>query len=187
VSSTSAVVRRRISGATVVAVVAGCGLLLVRPVLRNGPAPRASLAAVYLVLLVAGVLLRPRTGRLFPMRHAVPALAIGVGAFALGRIVAGGRPPLWVGEAVVLDVFAAVAEEAFFRRFVYDALLPAGDAAAGAGAAVLFALVHVAVYGWWVVPLDLAAGLVLSWQRSYTGSWGVPAVTHVAANMLMRL
>ena len=183
----AALVERRIGGETAVAVVAGCALLLARPALRDGPAPRLSLAVVYLALLVAGVLLRPRAGRLFPSDHAAPALTVGLGAFALGRVVAGGRPASWVAGAVVLDIFAAVAEEAFFRRFVYDALLPAGDVVAGTGAAVLFALVHVAVYGWWVVPLDLAAGLVLSWQRAYTGSWGVPAVTHVAANALMRL
>jgi membrane protease YdiL (CAAX protease family) len=183
----AALVDRRIGSGTAVAVAVGCALLLVRPALRDGPAPRLSLAVVYLVLLVAGVLLRPRVGRLFPSDHAVPALAVGLGAFAVGRVVAGGRPPSWVAGAVALDVFAAVAEEAFFRRFVYDALLPAGDVVAGTGAAVLFALVHVAVYGWWVVPLDLAAGLVLSWQRASTGSWGVPAVTHVAANVLMRL
>jgi membrane protease YdiL (CAAX protease family) len=183
----AALVERRIGGEAAAAVVAGCALLLARPALREGPAPRLSLAVVYLVLLVAGVLLRPHAGRLFPSDHAVPALAVGLGAFALGRVVAGGRPPSWVAGAVALDLFAAVAEEAFFRRFVYDALLPAGDVVAGTGAAVLFALVHVAVYGWWVVPLDLAAGLVLSWQRASTGSWGVPAVTHVVANVLMRL
>jgi membrane protease YdiL (CAAX protease family) len=183
----AALVERRLGGETAAAVVAGCALLLARPALRDGPAPRLSLALVYLALLVAGVLLRPRAGRLFPSERAVPALIVGIGAFAVGRVVAGGRPPSWVAGAVALDLFAAVAEEAFFRRFVYDALLPAGDVAAGTGAAVLFALVHVAVYGWWVVPLDLAAGLVLSWQRASTGSWGVPAVTHVAANVLMRL
>jgi membrane protease YdiL (CAAX protease family) len=183
----AALVERRINGATALAVVVGCLLLVARPVLRNSPAPRLSLAALYLVLLVAGVVLRPRRGRLRPTGGAVPALAVGLSAFALGRVVVGGRPPVWVADAVALDVFAAVAEEAFFRRFVYDALLPAGDAIAGAGSALLFALVHVAVYGWWVVPLDVAAGLVLSWQRSYTRSWGVPAITHAAANVLMRL
>lgn len=50
---------------------------------------------------------------------------------------------------------------------------------------MLFAVVHVTVYGAWVLPLDLAAGLVLSWQRWATGSWGVPAVTHVVANLLV--
>jgi membrane protease YdiL (CAAX protease family) len=82
---------------------------------------------------------------------------------------------------------AAVAEEAFFRRFVYDALLPGGATLAVVGSALLFALAHVTVYGWWVLPIDLAAGFVLSWQRWATGSWKVPAVTHVLANLLVVL
>jgi hypothetical protein len=36
-----------------------------------------------------------------------------------------------------------------------------------------------------VLPIDLAAGLVLSWQRWASGSWRVPAVTHVLANVLV--
>jgi membrane protease YdiL (CAAX protease family) len=54
-----------------------------------------------------------------------------------------------------------------------------------AGSAVLFAVVHVGVYGVWVLPLDVAAGLVLGWQRWATGSWAVPAATHVVANLVM--
>jgi len=35
-----------------------------------------------------------------------------------------------------------------------------------------------------VFPVDLGAGLLLSWQRWAGGSWGVPAATHAAANLL---
>ena len=80
-----------------------------------------------------------------------------------------------------------MAEEAFFRRLVYGALLAAGPVAAVVGSAVLFAAVHVTVYGVWVLPLDLAAGLLFGWQRQATGSWTVPAVTHAAANLLVVL
>jgi hypothetical protein len=38
-----------------------------------------------------------------------------------------------------------------------------------------------------VLPLDLAAGLLLGWQRATTGSWAAPAVTHVVANLLVVL
>ena len=55
------------------------------------------------------------------------------------------------------------------------------------GSALLFAAVHVTVYGLWVLPLDLAAGLLLGWQRQVTGSWAVPAVTHALANLLVVL
>src|SRR5205823_5479001 len=105
--------------------------------------------------------------------------------FALGRLVGGGEPisPL-TGRVLALNTLAAVAEEAFFRRLVYGALLRQGAAVAVVGSAVLFALVHVSVYGAWVLPIDLAAGVVLSWQRWASGSWWAPALTHVVANIL---
>ena len=66
-------------------------------------------------------------------------------------------------------------------------LRPGGVALAVGGSAVLFAIAHVTVYGWWVLPIDLAAGLVLGWQRWASGTWAVPAVTHVFANLLVVL
>lgn len=112
--------------------------------------------------------------------------AVGVAAFALGRVIGGGHPPVpFAARFIVLNTLAAVAEEAFFRRLLYGALERHGAALAVAGSTILFALVHVTVYGWWVLPIDLAAGLVLSWQRWATGSWTVPAVTHVVANVLV--
>jgi len=118
----------------------------------------------------------------------VAVLGVGIAAFLLGRLVGGGHAPQPLALRVVaLGTLAAIAEEVFFRHFVYDALLPSGAAAAVVGSALLFALVHVTVYGWWVLPIDVAAGLVLSWQRWATGSWKVPAVTHVLANLLVVL
>ena len=172
-----------------VAVASGCLLLGLRPVLlRDGAHPTAALTAIF-VLLLAGGLLWPRRAAVPAGAAAVlPALAVGVGAFALGRAVGGGHAPQPLAlRVVLLSSLAAVAEEAFFRRFVYDALLPGGAALAVVGSAALFALVHVTVYGWWVLPIDAAAGLVLSWQRWATGSWKVPAVTHVLANLLVVL
>jgi membrane protease YdiL (CAAX protease family) len=54
-----------------------------------------------------------------------------------------------------------------------------------AGSALLFGLVHVTVYGWWALPIDLAAGLILSWQRLASGTWAIPAMTHVLADLLV--
>jgi membrane protease YdiL (CAAX protease family) len=84
-------------------------------------------------------------------------------------------------------IAAAVAEEAFFRRLAYGALLRWGVPAAIAGSAFTFAIVHVVVWGWRAFPVDLAAGVLLAWQRWVTGSWTAPAITHVAANVLMLL
>ena len=119
----------------------------------------------------------------------VPVLVIGLVAFAAGRVIGGGHPLLpATATAIGLNTLAAVAEEAFFRRLLFGLIADRrGDIAAIAATAIVFALIHVPVYGWWVVPIDAAAGLVLGWQRSATGSWLVPAVTHAAANLLVVL
>ena len=128
----------------------------------------------------------PRPARL---SVSLGVLAIGGVGFALGRAVVDvPRGPSALAMAIGLTALAAVAEEAFFRRYLYG-LLDArwGTGLAVAITAVLFALVHVTVWGWWVLPLDLAAGLLLSWQRAATGRWSVPAATHVLANTLALL
>lgn len=176
--------------AAIVAGAAGCSLLVARPLLlRDGAHPTATLTALFVVLLTCG-LLWPRqssAGQVAAVA-ALPVLLVGVGAFVLGRLVGGGHAPQPLALRVVaLGSLAAVAEEVFFRHFVFDTIRPGGELVAVAGSAVLFALVHVTVYGWWVLPIDLAAGFVLSWQRWATGSWKVPAVTHVLANLLVVL
>jgi membrane protease YdiL (CAAX protease family) len=120
------------------------------------------------------------------------ALAAGLAAFGLGTLVASfaagsGGAARWAplsATAVVSVAVAGVAEEAFFRRLVYGALLPLGAVAAVGGAGALFALVHIPLYGVETLPLNLGAGLVLGWQRWSTGDWTVPAVTHAAANLM---
>jgi membrane protease YdiL (CAAX protease family) len=185
VSEQSEVTLRRPGGAVVVGA-GGCVLLALRPVLlRDGAHPALTLTVLFVALLGAG-LLWPRRASLTPTSNALPVLALGLAAFALGRLVGGGHAlqPFAV-RVVALSTLAAVAEEEFFRRLVFDALLPAGAGVAVVGSAVLFAVVHVTVYGMWVLPIDLAAGLVLSWQRWASGSWRVPALTHVVANLLV--
>jgi membrane protease YdiL (CAAX protease family) len=87
--------------------------------------------------------------------------------------------------AVVAGSVAAVAEEAFFRMFLYGWLSRWGAPVAVLGSAVAFAAVHVPLYGLAAFPIDLGAGLLLGWQRWATGGWSAPAVTHVVANLLM--
>jgi membrane protease YdiL (CAAX protease family) len=174
-----------------VAVGVGLAALLARPWFLPVGVAVGWRVAFFVALGVAG-LSGPSTqaaARRAGWATSTAALVVGVVAFALGRglvDVPGGRGSL--GVAVALNALAAVAEEAFFRRHLYALIeAPAGMAAAVVGTAVAFALVHVTVWGWWVLPLDLAAGLVLSWQRAATGRWSVPAVTHVLANTLALL
>lgn len=169
----------------------GTALLVARPWVVPLAADRRAL----LILLFASVgavgawwpLAEDTTGRsdaAGPLPAAV-ALVAGAGAFAAGRLVMGGEAAVAFSAGwVALNTLAAVCEEAFFRRLVYGALQPGGAAVAVAGSAALFAVAHVTVWGAWVLPLDLAGGLVLSWQRWASGRWSVPAVTHVLANLL---
>jgi membrane protease YdiL (CAAX protease family) len=169
----------------VLVVAAGCGALTARPLLIGvgGAGPAPVLTTLFLTLLLAGRASAP------PLAGRAAVLAVGVGAFLVGRVLVAGSPaaPTATAFLVGLNTLAAVAEEAFFRRLVYGALLAGGPGLALWGSAVLFAAVHVTVYGLWVLPLDFAAGLVLGWQRQATGSWAVPAVTHVVANLLVVL
>jgi len=94
-------------------------------------------------------------------------------------------PELRFGAAgIMAGVVAAVAEEVFFRRFLYGWLSRWGTSAAIVGSAVAFAVVHVPLYGAAALPVDLGAGLLLGWQRWATGGWTAPALTHVVANLL---
>ena len=173
----------------VVAVVAlGCGLLTARPLLVGVGGPGPVLTALFVGLLVVGVLW-PAGAEDAPHQRSLPVLLLGMGAFALGRVLTGGSPAVAAATPFVVGIntLAAVAEEAFFRRLAYGALLAGGPTAALVGSSLLFAAVHVTVYGLWVLPLDLAAGLLLGWQRQATGSWAVPAVTHAFANLLVVL
>lgn len=168
---------------------AGYGALLARPALLPGGAdPTARLVVLFGLLgLVGAVWPVPADGRgRGPQPAAAFALLVGSAAFVAGWFGTGGPAgahPLFF-RALVLNALAAVAEEAFFRRFLYGVLAGHGTAVAVVGSAVAFAVAHVTVWGLWVLPLDLAAGLLLSWQRAASGRWSVPAVTHVLANAL---
>lgn len=80
--------------------------------------------------------------------------------------------------------FVAIAEEVFLRGALYDAVATAANSnAALAVGAIAFALLHVPLYGWHVLPLDLAVGLVLGELRRLAGTAAAPAVTHVMADL----
>jgi membrane protease YdiL (CAAX protease family) len=174
-------------------VAAGCAALTARPLLLDiaGGRPALVLTLLFVSLLAVSVLWPSPAGgaEATPSRTVLAVLALGVGAFVVGRLLVVGSPPPASATAllVALNTLAAVAEEAFFRRLVYGALLAGGPSVAVVGSAVLFAAVHVTVYGAWVLPLDLAAGLLFGWQRHATGSWVVPAATHAVANLLVVL
>jgi hypothetical protein len=169
---------------------AGCAALASRPALVSVAShPTLALASLYAALLVVGTRIRVagRSGTATgTARTNALAYALGLLAFVLGRLIGGGHPASRLTLlAIVLNTLAAVAEEAWFRRLCFGIAEPAGATYAVVTSAALFALVHLAIYGPGVLPLDFAVGLLLGWQRVTTGSWTVPAWTHAIANLLV--
>ena len=123
------------------------------------------------------------------VRWAAVTLA-GTAAFAAGRALAPHPVPhlaAWSAFTVAPPLVASVAEEAFFRRWLYGWAAAWGPGAAVVGTAAAFALVHLPAYGPQALPVDFAAGLVFGWQRLATGGWTASAATHAAANALQML
>jgi membrane protease YdiL (CAAX protease family) len=87
---------------------------------------------------------------------------------------------VWVGVTVIV----AVGEEAILRGTLFDALTrTAGLPVAVAITSVAFALIHVPLYGWHVVPLDLGVGLWLAGLRLASGGVAAPAIAHALADL----
>jgi membrane protease YdiL (CAAX protease family) len=167
------------------AILVAAGLLTVSlRIYAIGTSAATSLVvAIFVVLAV--VSLAPAAGSAMARLPTSIVLALGIAAFIGATTVTGHGPPIPHGVgAVAFGVGAAVSEELFFRRLVYGWLERVHPAAAIVGSALLFALVHVPLYGLPVFWVDLGAGLVFSWQRSASGGWGASAATHAFANIL---
>lgn len=84
----------------------------------------------------------------------------------------------------IIVSLVALAEEAFLRGTLFATLMEwKGEKAALLISALLFALLHVPLYGWHVVPLDFAVGLWLGSLRLISGTYVAPAVTHIGADL----
>ncbi len=81
-------------------------------------------------------------------------------------------------------VLVAVGEEVVLRGVLFDALDERrGAIVAILGTSVAFALIHVPVYGWHVVPLDFGVGLWLAGLRLLSRGVAAPAVAHAIADL----
>lgn len=148
-------------------------------------------AGVAFAVLVAAVAALTRSGR--AGARSVVAAPVGVlGALVLCvpaavRHADGALPSAgWSGYVPwALGVIAvAVAEEALLRGSLYAALEHrAGTAAAIAATSCGFAALHVPLYGWSVVPLDLAVGVWLGVLRAVSGSVAAPGLAHALADL----
>ena len=93
------------------------------------------------------------------------------------------QPATGFASWAVVVALVAAAEEVFLRGALYDALVRAsGPLVAVVIGAAAFAALHVPLYGWRVVPLDFAVGVVLGELRRSTGTPLAPGVAHVGAD-----
>ena len=139
---------------------------------------------VVALLAAAGVVLaQPATRERADRTRWLTITTAGIAACAVVRFALPGVPVRTTLLGIVASIAAAVGEEIVFRRGLYGALERWGPLVAVVVSALAFGLVHVPMYGWAVVPVDVGAGLVFGWQRWASGNWTSPAVAHVAANL----
>jgi len=99
------------------------------------------------------------------------------------RAVIGMRPDPFLAW-VAVTALVVTAEEALLRGALLSSLDAAGGpAVAVVGSSIAFALMHVPVYGWGVVPLDLAARAFLAGLRYLTGGTAAPTMAHLLADL----
>lgn len=164
-------------------VAAVCLRVSLAGVQRATSVPAGLVFAAVLVAASALCRARPRLSR--------RAAAVGVAGAVLLVVpawlhvgIASVRPQGSFAAWAALTTVVAGAEEAFLRGALFDAVTRwRGTDAAVVVGAVAFALLHVPMYGWHVLPVDLAVGVALGALRLVAGSWAAPAIAHVGADL----
>jgi membrane protease YdiL (CAAX protease family) len=165
-------------------VVAGLLALLIRPYALGAASATPLFVAVIGSLGILS-LLAPAGSAAAPRLATPTVLAMGALAVLATTLVVGGGIPLPHGPlSLALSCGAALSEELFFRRMLYGSLERFHPLLAILGSAIVFAAVHIPLYGGAVFWVDLGAGLLFSWQRWASGGWGASAATHAMANLL---
>jgi membrane protease YdiL (CAAX protease family) len=112
-------------------------------------------------------------------------LVAGPAAMASGSAPVSGASPAHVGLWLVVVSAVAGAEEALLRGALWERVAESySPGLALAVSTVVFALMHVPLYGWRALPLDLGVGLLLGGLRAWTGGVGAPAVAHALADVV---
>jgi len=150
--------------------------------------PAAVVFAAALLALVNAAGWRARRGR-------APDVAVGAAGAVLlmgAWLASGGHLALSAPQhaadlaAWSLVVTAvAVTEEVALRGALFTAVSRwHGATSALLVTSMVFALIHVPLYGWQAVPLDCAVGLFLGGLRVLTGGVTAPAVAHALTDLL---
>jgi len=111
-----------------------------------------------------------------------------VGLALTSRLAPGPTIPFAPASAFLpwasVTLLVAFGEELVLRGALFEAITTSlGDPAAVLVTSVAFALIHVPLYGWHVVPLDLGVGLWLGGLRLVSGGVAAPAVAHAIADL----
>jgi len=94
------------------------------------------------------------------------------------------RPSAAFVPWVLATILVATTEELVLRGVLFHSLSRYGGVVvAVVVTSVLFALMHVPLYGWHVVPLDLGVGFWLAGLRLVSGGVAAPAVAHTLADL----
>jgi membrane protease YdiL (CAAX protease family) len=152
----------------------------------------AGAVAIGLVFAVGLLALALGAGRR-PVAERRSSVAIGAAGGALLVVLAvatrSGQlpwlaPPAAFGPWVIVTILVASAEEAVLRGALFDELdRVAGTVSAVVGTTAVFALMHVPLYGWHVIPLDVGVGLWLAGLRLASGGIAAPAIAHTIADL----
>ena len=142
--------------------------------------------------------LRAHGARRVPPTQAIVSIAVGVvvglalvAIAIIGPAVGGvmtipgvGRPAAPFVPWALITLLVAAAEEGLLRGALLDRIeRAAGLVPAIALTTLLFAVMHVPLYGWHVVPLDLVVGLVLVGLRLSTRGLAAPIAAHAVADL----
>jgi len=167
-----------------------------------GVPPLAVGAGFGLALLALLAVARPATEQIDRRRAARPSiivaglvgLAVGLALVAVTmaapalagvpRVPGLARPAAPLVPWALVTILVATAEEAVLRGVLFGAVRRAsGNVPALVLTTLAFALIHVPLYGWHVVPLDLAVGLALGGLRIATRGVAAPALAHAVADL----
>ncbi len=135
------------------------------------------------------------TGGMRLARVGVGPIVIGIAGsivlvgLAFGAIQLAGQPIRAVPKSdfaiwALITIVVASAEELVLRGALFNSLRDsAGLLVAVIVTSAAFALMHVPLYGWHVVPLDLGVGVFLAGLRLASGSVAATAIAHTVADL----
>jgi membrane protease YdiL (CAAX protease family) len=168
------------------------GAVVVRVALAGPAGARSAPAGLVFASLLVALVVAAGTRTLPPgsARRQLPAGLAGAAVLCVVPLVVHLRTPGGALPVAELPLWAtivtlvAVAEEVLIRGTLWSAAERwRGTTTALVATTLAFGLLHVPLYGWGALPLDLAVGLLLGGLRLASGGWGATAVAHTVADL----